>query len=155
MRVEKRKNMSVNSVKTVGMRSAVAVVAMAAISLLAGCASGPAATAQPPEEIVRALAAQRWQALVEGDLTKAYTFATPSYRKINSFEIFRGGKQSASVKWVAAQVLRVDCEPSKCAVQIELESKFETPIRIKTTVKSSLDETWVLEDGKWWMFEKL
>ena len=137
-----------------GVRTVAALALATTLVSIAGCASGVDG-ALKPETAVAQMASQRWQALVEGDYAKAYAYAAPSYRKINSLELFRGGKQGAAVKWLAAKVLHVDCEATKCTVAIELESKLMTPIRIKGSLKSGLEETWIQEDGQWWVFEKL
>lgn len=146
----------VNTSNALGRLAAAVAVAVGVMGLLSACATGPVPveSTKAAEETVRKLAAQRWKSLIAGDFATAYTFATPSYRQIYSPEAFRGSKQGV-VKWVGAEILRVDCAETKCSVQVELESKFMTPIQIKGTVKSGVDETWVREGGQWWMFEKL
>lgn len=140
--------------------------AFAVAGLLSACAANTpaspnaapiAAPAAAPlaEDAVRAMAAARWQALIAGDFAKAYTYTAPSYRQLNSFEMFRGSKQGATIKWLSANPLKVSCELTVCAVQIELESKPMTPFPFKGTLNSALDEKWVLEEGKWWILEKL
>lgn len=120
---------------------------------LSGCAS--LGTTEPPETVVRQLATQRWQALLARDFDKAYGFAVPSYRQLHAPDYYRGKRQATPVKWLAAEVLRVDCEPEKCTVRIKLESKPLVAMRFDGTLTGGLDETWVLEGGKWWMFETL
>ena len=129
------------------------VVPLAAMVLVAGCASTMSSV--PPEEAVRARAEQRWQALVQDDFAKVYAFTAPSYRKIHSLEHFRDKKQGAPMKWVGARILQIDCDAAKCVIEAEWESKLAIPFRFNGTLKSALRETWVLEDGKWWMFENL
>ena len=121
--------------------------------VLAGCAGLGAP--QPPEQIVRQLATQRWQALVSRNFEKAYEFAVPSYRQLHDIDYYRGKRQSTPVKWLAAEVSRVDCEAEKCLVRIQLESKPMVAMQFRGTITTGLDETWVLEAGKWWMFETL
>ncbi len=120
---------------------------------LAGCA-GIGSTAAP-ELVVRQLATQRWQALLAKEFDKAYEFAVPSYRQIRTAEYYRNKRQSTPVKWLAAEVLRVDCEAAKCTVRIKLESKPLVPFQFTGTLITAMDETWVFEEGQWWMFETL
>lgn len=158
-----------NSTRT-ACRMAALSAAMVVAGLVSACATNAPATqaeapAAPPvvtattpsaaEEAVRTLAAARWQTLIAGDFAKAYAYAAPSYRAINPLDIYRANKQGVSVKWLSANVYKVACELAVCTVQIELESKPITPIRFSGTLKSALDEKWVLEDGKWWIFDKL
>lgn len=160
-----------NSPRT-ARRMAAMAAALAAAGLVCACATNapapqgeapaaavtPAVTAPAPsaaEEAVRTLAAARWQALIAGDFAKAYAYAAPSYRAINPLAMYRANKQGVSVKWLSANVLKVACELAVCTVQIELESKPITPIRFTGTLQSAVDEKWVLEEGKWWILEKL
>lgn len=104
---------------------------------------------------MRQLAAQRWQALIALDFDKAYTFTAPSYRQINTLEAYKKNHQGVMVKWLAAKVLRATCEEKKCALRIELESKPVLLSRSEQTMTGGLDESWVLEDGRWWVLEAL
>ena len=118
---------------------------------LVGCASLRPA----PEETVRKLATQRWQALLAGKFDQAYEFATPGFRKLRSVDFYRTNRSAVPVKWVSAEVLRVDCEPQRCTVKIKLITRPNMPGFNKLNLETGLDEVWLLEDGQWWMFEKL
>lgn len=122
---------------------------------VAGCASLIA----KPEDQVKALANQRWKLLVAGDFDKAYEMATPGFRKVRSLRDYRVRKATVPVKWVDAEVLSVACTPTdtptKCAVRIKLNSEPVVPTRFKGVLSSAIDETWLYEDGRWWMFESL
>lgn len=125
---------------------------LALAAALAGCASlAPVA----PEEAVRNLANQRWQALVAQDFAKAYTYSTPAYRQLRTAAYYKANRQGVPFTWLGAQVIRVDCEEKKCAVRIALESKPISPFGFKGTLSTGLDETWVQEDGQWWLLEAL
>ena len=131
----------------------VALTPLALAGALAGCAAlGPAA---PPEQLVSQLATKRWDALVAQDFDKAYSLAAPSYRQLTNADAYKKKKQGVPVKWLSAKVLRVKCEEKKCDVRIEIESKPIVPFTYKGTIASGLDETWVLEGGKWWILESL
>jgi len=117
-----------------------------------GCASlNPA-----PEETVRKLATQRWQALLAGKFDQSYEFATPAFRKLRSVEFYRINRSAVPVKWVSAEVLRVDCESARCKVTVKVISEPRVPgFRKPINLESGIEETWVQEDGQWWVFEKL
>lgn len=122
---------------------------------IGGCAS----LVSGPEEKVKALATQRWQYLVEGDFDKAYEMATPGFRKVRNLRDYRVRKSAVPVKWMQAEVLRVVCTPlevpTKCVVRIKLDSKPVVPTGFTGVLSSGIDETWLFEDGRWWMFESL
>ena len=120
---------------------------------LAGCAGMGAPEA--PELTVRTLATQRWQALLAQDFNKAYTFLAPSYKQLNTADAYQKKRQGVPVKWIEAKVIRTTCEAEKCDVRIALESKPLTPFAFKGTITSGIDETWVLENGQWWLLETL
>ena len=112
-----------------------------------------------PEDQVKALANQRWQYLIAGDFDKAYEMATPGFRKIRNVRDYRVRKSAVPVKWLAAEVLRVACtpteKPTKCVVRVKLDAEPIAPGAPKAGLSSGIDETWLFEDGRWWMFEAL
>lgn len=133
-------------------------VAVGMAVLLAASFSGCALLEpQPPEQVVRQLATQRWQALLAKDLSKAYSYANPSYRKLNSVANYSIKRQQTPVQWIAVEINRVSCEKDKCVARIQLESKPMVPFAFKFggTITAGLDETWILEDGQWWFLETL
>ncbi len=129
------------------------VIASIAIAALAGCAA--VGTPKTPEETVRQLATQRWQALLAGDFEKAYEFAVPSYRQLKTSAYYRTKRLGTPVKWISVEVINAQCEALKCEVRIKLESKPIVPINIQGNMVGGLDETWVFEQGRWWMFETI
>lgn len=128
-----------------------AVVVMAAL-ILGGCAT---VKPEPPELQVRQLATQRWQALLAGDFDKAYAMSTPAYRLIHTPEAYKAKKQATPVKWLAAEVFRVECQKSSCTAIIKIQSKPVVPFAFKGVIESGVEETWVNENGHWWMHEAL
>lgn len=129
-----------------------AMVATCVVSLsVIGCAS----MRPSPEETVRKLATQRWQALLGGKFDQAYEFATPAFRKLRSVDFYRTNRSAVPVKWVSAEVLRVDCEPQRCVAKIKLITRPNMPGFNKLNLETGLEEVWIQEEGQWWMFEKL
>lgn len=131
------------------LRSALAV---AAVALVAGCAAlGP----QTAEDAVKARASARWAALLKPDMRTAYTFMTPAYRTAFDEEAYRKRRGSA-VKWTGAEVVEVRCpEATKCIAKVRIEAKPFMGRKFGDTIATYAEETWLLEDGQWWLFEKL
>ena len=124
----------------------------AAVALLGGCASLDNAT---PEQAVQQRATERWQALIAGDFKKAYEYLAPSYRAVSSFERYNEGLNGGA-PWVKADVARVVCESAeKCTAGIRIESKAAPVMHFHGNIVTGVDETWLLEDGKWWLYQKL
>ncbi len=127
------------------------LTAGALASVLAGCAS-----LQPlPEDVVRKLATQRWQAVLSGKYDQSYELLSPAYRKLKTKEQYTVALLLASVQWKSAEVVRVECEAIKCVVTVKVVSQIRMPTFYKAPLVSGLEETWVKEDGQWWKLEKL
>ena len=62
------------------------------------------------------------QALLKGDFDTAYKMSNPAYRSLSSLDRFRGRLGSA-VSWVDAKVVKVECEPEKCQVTLEVGAR--------------------------------
>ncbi|MFC5500513.1 hypothetical protein ACFPOE_23425 [Caenimonas terrae] len=128
-------------------RYAAALVAAVA---LAGCATKPSG----PEQVVRERATQQWQARIAGDLDKSYGFTTPSYRGGTSLETFKKGFGSAVVV-KSAEVATVVCETTdKCVVNAKVVAQPNLLLgrRAVPPFTTYIDETWLREDGQWWLF---
>ena len=123
----------------------------AALALVA-CAS---INSRPPEEQVRQRATERWQALVAGQFSRAYSYNTSGFRAVVSPDAYRN-RFGGAVTWLGAEVIRVDCpEASKCNALVRVD--FRPVLSRKDDVKlsSHVDETWLLEDRQWWYFQKI
>jgi len=105
-----------------------------------GCATVPE---QSPEQVVKARAQARWDALVKGDIETAYGFLGPGSRAVNSLEAYK-----ASIRkdfWTDAKVESVKCEGDTCEVSARIEYKFRG-----SRTKTPLEETWIRQQGNWW-----
>lgn len=132
-------------------RRAVLLAAVAATLLVTGCATGT--FGNPEEVIVKERSHARWQALIKGDFEGAYKLAPPSYRAVYSLEQFRS-KFGVSIKWVEAEVLRAQCDTSRCDVVVNVTVRPVTRGRVADPVIAAVDEQWVREDGQWWYFQR-
>lgn len=127
-----------------------ALIVAAAAGLLASCASTPTT----PEAAVAARANARWQSYIAGDFEKAYAYLSPSSRALIPFAIWRGGIRGFTT-WKSAEVASVTCETSdKCIARVKV---VHQPLMMRSrlgTIDSAIDETWLFEDGQWWLLEK-
>lgn len=120
---------------------------------LAGCAGlGQSGT---PEQQVKARAQQRQDALVKGDLERAYQYFTPAFRTAVTAQSYRASIGKALVM-IAGTVESVECETlEKCVAKVKVETKPLVNPRFTATITTYADETWLLEGGQWWYFQKL
>ena len=115
---------------------------------LAGCAN----LQTKPEDAVAQRATARWQALIKGDMDTAYKYSTPGYRAVIDVNGFKG-RTGILGTWLDAQVYKVECDqPDRCKVVLRLEFSTLIPGKSKLRMDTRLDETWLLEDGQWWIF---
>jgi hypothetical protein len=115
---------------------------LAAGALLSGCAS----IQTKPEDAVTQRANQRWQALIKGD---------PGYRAVVDKAGFKS-RTGIAGRWHSAQVANVTCDTeARCKAVIKLEFSTLMPGHSKDRISTYIDETWLLEDGQWWIFQKV
>jgi hypothetical protein len=108
-----------------------------------------------PEDQVRQRASERWQALIKGEFTRAYSYSTPGFKAVVAAEAFQG-RFGGAVTWVAADVVRVTCDDAnKCVANIRLEFKPAMSVKKGATLTSYFDETWLRDAGQWWFFQKI
>jgi len=137
------------STPTRSLRSAPLWATLCAAFALTACAS---LGGNKPEEQVRLRANGRWQALVAGDFPRAYTYNTAAFRAVVTPEAFRTRFGSA-VTWVGAEATEVNCtEPAKCIAKVRIDFKPILGGRPGEKISTYYDETWLLEEGKWWIF---
>jgi len=106
-----------------------------------------------PEEAVRQRAQARWDALLAGQWSKAYSYMAPSYRALipeNRYSNQFGG----GAAWVGAEVTKVTCADDRCTVRMKVDYRLIAGGRSGEVADTYFDETWIREEGQWWMFQK-
>lgn len=117
------------------------IVAVALFLVVSGCTT---LGTQPPEEIVKARAQQRWDALVKGNIEVAYGYLSPGSKSVRTLEAYRSEIRVGF--WTSATVEKVQCgSEDSCEVQASIEYKARG-LRVKTP----LAETWIRQQGNWW-----
>jgi hypothetical protein len=108
-----------------------------------------------PEDQVRQRATERWQALVKGEFIRAYSYSTPGFKAVITADGFRN-RFGGAVTWLGAEVVSVKCEEAnKCVATIKLEFKPALNVRKTEPMVNHFDETWLLDQGQWWLFQKI
>ena len=124
-----------------------ALLLAVAATFVAGCAALAPST---PEQRVQARAQQRWDALIAGDVARAYGFLSPASRSAVPLDTYKRSFGNASA-WKSAKVNSVRCEAADRCVATVVISHQPLALRGKLgTLESALDETWLLDDGEWW-----
>ena len=117
----------------------------AALVLAAGCA---ALESRPDAEVVKERAQARWDALVSGDVAKAYGYLSPASRSTTTLRQYEGGITKGF--WRQAKVERVECSSGTlCEVHTSIEYEYQG-----RTTKTPLKEAWLKEGATWWYVQK-
>ena len=130
--------------------SKLATAGILAVSLVGCAALGPA----KPEDAVKRLATTRLQSLMAGDFDQAYKMLMPSYRAVVSLDRFRGETTGVAF-WKGVEVIKVDCEPEKCTARIRIDFQHPLAAKVGGVLSTHIDEIWLLEGDKWWLYQKL
>jgi len=139
-----------NSRETTTLVRRVALVAAGLV--LAGCAG--MAGGGSKEEIVRKRATEHAEAHVKGDFERSYALTTPSYRKLRDAAAYRRSFGSGAA-WEKVEVANVACEEQRCKVALKVSVKPLIAGRFNDTITVQFEETWLLEDGNWWLHQAL
>ena len=109
--------------------------------LVVGCAGAPVADS-PPEKTVAQSAQARWNALIAGDVSTAYTYLSPASKQTYSLELYRNSIRPGF--WQKAEVKAVKCEPEVCEVTLDVSYRFRG-----APITTALKETWIRSGGTW------
>lgn len=116
--------------------------------LLVGCGSdAPTLVESTPEVAVEHRAQARWDALIAGDVEKAYGYTSPAYRSTRDLNQFRA-RFGTAVRHTGAEVSRVECDEERCSVMVMVT--YEVP-QLGTGNTRALRETWIHSAGEWWI----
>ena len=126
------------------LRVCVACAALFGLSAsMSGCASKGTGI-ESAESRVKARAQHRWDALVAGEVERAYSFLSPGSRQARSLTSYRAVVRVGF--WKGARVTRVDCpDQERCRVSVEVDYLFKG-----SAISSPVIEEWVFANGEWW-----
>lgn len=125
-------------------------------TLLVTLALAACAAVQPaaPEDAVRSRANARWQAMAAGDFATAYSYSTPGFKAVVPADTYKSRFGTAS--WHGAEVISVTCpEPTQCTARVRIDFKYLLKSKSADKISTHTDETWLLENGQWWLFQKI
>ena len=128
------------------------LVALGVVGIV-GCAASPGpspekGSAESASQAVERRANARWDALVAGDLARAYEYLSPGSRQVYSVENYKALIRPGL--WKKARVERVECpEAEICEVVVQVDYAIRG-----TAVSTPLRETWTQSGAEWWFVMK-
>ncbi len=117
--------------------------------VIAGCA-GLGGGSQSPEQRVEQRAQAHLDALLDWNLDKAISFATPAQRERSTPKEY-GARYAGVANWTEARVKEVACEEERCDVTILATYEMRRP-KIKNT--RPLDQVWIKVGKEWYIYHK-
>jgi hypothetical protein len=123
-------------------------VAASAGLMLVACSTLGGVTAESPPAVKQAAVTERakarWQAVINGEVVKAYGFLSPGSKAVTSLENYWTRARLRGFR--AADIESVACETEICKVKVRVTLDH----RLMKGLPLSVEETWVLENGDYW-----
>jgi len=120
---------------------------VAVLIVVAGCAGFGLTKDSSPEEKRAAVTERvnaRWAALIKGDLDTAYTFFSPASRQLLTLGTYK--QQARGSGFRKADISSVTCAAETCKVEVAVTLDH----RLMPGLQSTVEETWVLDNGQYW-----
>ena len=96
------------------------------------------------QALVAERANARWNALIKGDLERAYTFMSDGSRAAVPLEVYKAKLKPGM--WRAVKINNMSCDAEICHVNMTLTYDHTMMKGIQTPFQ----ETWILEKGNAW-----
>ncbi len=142
------------------------LTALAFVAALVGCtATAPVgstastasvqdnASANTPQGQIRQRSTEFWQARQRNDVAAAYSYTSPSYRKVHDQEFFR--VHYAGIPVVASrEIVDVQCDDALQRCILQNKYMVSPPMMGGGMVPVYDKEIWLQEDGQWWIFRE-
>ena len=140
------------------------LTALALVAALVGCtATAPVgstastasvqdnASANTPQGQIRQRSTEFWQARQRNDVAAAYSYTSPSYRKVHDQEFFRVHYAGIPVV-VSREIVDVQCDAALQRCILQNKYMVSPPMMGGGMVPVYDKEIWLQEDGQWWIF---
>ena len=142
------------------------LTALAFVAALVGCtATAPVgstastasvqdnASANTPQGQIRQRSTEFWQARQRNDVAAAYSYTSPSYRKVHDQEFFR--VHYAGIPVVASrEIVDVQCDDALQRCILQNKYMVSPPMMGGGMVPVYDKDIWLQEDGQWWIFRE-
>ena len=117
---------------------------------VAGCAAmGGISKDSTPEAkaaVVSERSQARWDALIKGDVDKAYTYLSDGSKAATSLSAYKSRTRVGL--WREAKVEKVECKEELCTVTLEITYDARVPrVGEMKGIKTPVSESWIIEDG--------
>ena len=118
-----------------------------------GCASFKGGGLGSDASVLQERAEERWEALLNKDWEKAYSFELPEYRSTHDLSKFKR-RYGSSIQWKHVNIKSVDLQEDQKTADVsgELTYEFIAPGAgggmVETT--APFKERWLKKESEWW-----
>ena len=131
-----------------GRQGTMALLAISLAASLAGCASMSGGGKDLAPEAKQALVTERinarWNALIKGDLDRAYSFMSAGSQEAMPLKLYK--EKIKPGMWRAVKIDSMNCDAEICLVKMTLTYDH----KMMKGVQTPFQETWILEKGSAW-----
>ena len=131
-----------------GRQGTMALLAISLAASLAGCASmsggGKDLALEAKQALVTERINARWNALIKGDLDRAYTFMSAGSQEAMPLKLYK--EKIKPGMWRAVKIDSMNCDAEICLVKMTLTYDH----KMMKGVQTPFQETWILEKGNAW-----
>jgi hypothetical protein len=125
------------------------------VGAISGCATTPGTgtlTNESPPEVKRAVLTERinarWDALIKGDMDKAYTFMSQASKDAYPLDVYKNKVKPGM--WRSVKIDSIDCDATVCWAKMVLTYDHRTMKGVVTP----FTESWIIEKGNaWFIFQ--
>jgi hypothetical protein len=132
-----------------GRGLAVVLAGIVLVSAMAGCSTTGGLTGSPTPEALAARAqeraAARWQAVIDGDLARSYSFFSPASKETVSLDQYKA-KVLTTIKYRKIEPPTATCDKESC--EVRLFAWYDH--RLMAGIRTPVDEIWALDKGELW-----
>lgn len=121
---------------------------LSSLLLLSACA-----TTTPKGDNIEKRATARWDTLLSDDLAGAYEYLSPGFRSSVTSTQYQRSILLKRVKWTDARYIESDCAETTCKVTISIDYLARGVLPGVKSFKGTqtIQESWVLSDGQWYL----
>ncbi len=117
-----------------------------------GCASFKGSGLESDASVLHERAGERWEALLNKDWEKAYSFELPEYRKTHDLSKYKR-RYGSSIQWKHVSITSVDIQEDQKTADVSGELTYQIIVpgpggKVQST--TPFKERWVKKDSEWW-----
>jgi len=129
-------------------RNALFLTLCCSLLLLSACATTPRT-----DNSIEQRSMARWNALFNGDIAGAYEYLSPGFRSSVSATQYQRSILLKRVKWTGARYVESECTETICKVKISIDYTLYGALPGVKSFKGTqtIEESWVLVDGNWYL----